>query len=131
MRTEDGSSPVTAVFGFLVFLTFLFGAVQTSLHLFATSAVSSAAFEAARAMATESGGGCDQAVGRATAALGRYGDRASVSCPAAGAEDVTVRVSAPSPAPLLDGFFGFGLDLGQIEREATVRRERFRPGADG
>lgn len=128
---DEGSSPITAVLGFAVFLTFLLGAVQITLHLFATSTVSAAAFDAARAMATEDADrSCAPAQQRARAVLGAYGDRVEVSCPltAAGADgdQVSVRVVGPSPAPFLDGLFGVRLRLGTIEREAVVRREEFR-----
>ena len=121
---------MTAVFGIAVFLAFLFGAVQITLHLFASSAVSAAAFDVARAMAAEDGISCADAEQRARSTLGSYGSQATIECPTAGisAEEVAVRVVAPSPAPLLDGFFGLGLDLGQIQREAIVRQERFRAG---
>lgn len=127
---EEGSSPITAVFGFIVLLSFLFGAVQLSLHLFATSAVSSAAFDAARAMAAESGRSCPQAQARARELLGQYGSDVALECLVSpDDEEVAMRIVGPSPAPFLDGFFGLQFDLGTIEREAWVRRERFREGA--
>jgi hypothetical protein len=129
--SEDGSSPVTAVFGFVVLLSFLLGAVQLSLHLFASSAVSSAAFDAARAMAAENGISCSQAEARVRQQLGSYGDRVTARCPPETPADLAaMRVVAPSPAPFLDGFFGLQFDLGTIEREAFVLREEFRSGAD-
>lgn len=128
---EDGSSPITAIFGFIVLLSFLFGAVQLSLHLFASSAVSSAAFDAARAMAAESGRSCPQAQARARDLLGQYGSGSDIQVQCLASpddEEVAMRITAPSPAPFLDGFFGLQFDLGTIEREAWVRRERFREG---
>lgn len=136
MGDDGGSSPITAVFGFGVFLTFLFGAVQITLHLFASSTVSAAAFDAARAMAAEGASpSCVVAQQRARSVLGDYGDRVQVTCPltAAGADadEVSVRIVGPSPAPFLDGFLGVTLDLGAIERESVVRREQFRGEDDG
>lgn len=128
---EQGSSPITAVFGFGVFLTFLLGAVQITLHLFASSTVSAAAFDAARAMAAEDADrSCAVAEQRVRTVLGEYAGQVTVTCPltAAGADadEVSVRVVGPSPAPFLDGFLGVTLDLGTIERESVVRREQFR-----
>lgn len=127
--SEAGSSPITAVFGFVVLLAFLFGGVQLSLHLFASSAVSAAAFDAARSLAAEGSGSCLAARERALSVLGAYGQDVTVVCPDVAPDVAAVRITGPSPAPLLDGFFGLGFDLGGIEREAQVRVERFRPGA--
>lgn len=126
MRGEDGSSPLTAVFGFIVFMTFLLGAVQISLHLFASSAVSAAAFDAARSVAAESGRSCSEARERARAQLGAYGSgpEVTIACSGGDADPVVVRIVAPSPAQLLNDTF----DFGTIDREARVRREQFRPG---
>ncbi len=126
MHAEGGSSPVTAVFGFIVFLSFLFGAVQISLHLFASSAVSSAAFDAARSIAAEDGRTCDEARARARSQLGSYGTDpdVAITCSTVADDQVAVRIVAPSPAPLLDGRF----DLGTIDRQAVILREEFRPG---
>lgn len=129
--TEDGSSPITAIFGFVVFLSFLLGTVQLSLHLFASSAVSSAAFDATRSMAAENGRTCGEGIARARELLGGYGSDPGVqiSCPTdVGPDEVALRITAPSPAPLLDGFFGLGFDLGGIDREVRMTTEQFRAG---
>jgi hypothetical protein len=44
---EDGDSPVTAVFGVAIFLVFLLLSAQVLLHLYASSVVGAAAFDAA------------------------------------------------------------------------------------
>lgn len=124
---EGGNGPLTAVFGVAIFLGFLLLAVQVMVHLYATSAVSAAAFDAARLMAAEDGIGCPEATAHVQQLLGGYGDRVSVTCPA-NATQVGVTISGPSPAPLVDGFRR-GFDLGQVERTAMVRVERFDTGA--
>lgn len=127
MRRDDGSAGITAVFGVAVFLTFVLFTVQALLHLFATSTVSAAAFDAARSAAAEDGRTCGQAEAAAIDLLGDYGAEAAITC-ARTAEDVVVAITAPSPSPLLRGFFGAAFDLGDITREARVRIEEFRPG---
>jgi hypothetical protein len=120
---EGGASPLTSVFGIGIFLGFLLLAVQVLLHLYATTTVSAAAFDGARLMAAEGGVGCAQATSHVQGLLGTYGGRVQVSCPRT-ATQVGITVSGPSPAPLVDGFLR-GFDLGQIERTAMVRIERF------
>lgn len=128
MDGQGAAAPVTAVFGIAVFLTFLLFTVQTLLHLFASSTVSAAAFDAARSVAAEGGRDCGQAEAAAVDLLGSYGAEVSFSCVRSG-DDVVVAITGPSPAPLVNGFFGRAFDLGTIEREARVRAEEFRPGA--
>lgn len=45
---DDGSSPITAVFGVTIFLGFLLLAVQVMVHLYAMSVVTAVAFDEAR-----------------------------------------------------------------------------------
>lgn len=124
LRSEDGSGPISAVFGVAIFLGFLLFATQTLVHLYATSTVTTAAFDAARRGAAEGGGGCADAAARVRALLGDYGQRAAVACDQ-GPDQVQVTVTAPSPANLLAGF-GTGLGLSDIERTAAVRVEQLR-----
>ncbi|MFA9432665.1 hypothetical protein [Egicoccus sp. AB-alg2] len=123
-RGESGSSPVTAVFGVAIFLAFVLLATQTLLHLYASSVVSSAAFDVARRGAAEGGGGCAEVDRRVRARLGDHGAGARVDCLVDG-EQLRVRVLADSPARLLAGL---RRDAGVrgIERTATVRIERVR-----
>lgn len=123
LRSEDGSGPISTVFGVAIFLGFLLFATQTLVHLYATSTVTSAAFEAARRGAAD-GGDCADVDTRVRGLLGDYGQRVAVACER-GPEQFEVTVTAPSPANLLAGF-GTGFGLGEIERTAAVRTERLR-----
>jgi hypothetical protein len=120
---EAGSGPISTVFGVAMFLGFLLLATQTLVHLYASSTVSSAVFDAARRGAAEGGGGCSVAVPRARSLLGDYGQRdgAEVSCSeTTGSLRLTFR--GPTPANLIGGF-GAAIGRGGIERTATVRLE--------
>ncbi|WP_130648469.1 hypothetical protein [Egicoccus halophilus] len=118
--TEQGSSPIGAVFGVGIFLAFLLLATQTLLHLYATSIVSSATFDAARRAAAEDGLGCDEVPAQVRARLGSHGAAARVTCTDDG-EQLHVAVTADSPASLLRV-----VDARGISRTATVRVERVR-----
>jgi hypothetical protein len=124
-RDEAGSGPISTVFGVAIFLGFLLLATQTLVHLYASSTVSSAVFDAARRGAAEGGGGCATAVARARSLLGEYGQRpeARLLCDPSG-ESLRLTFRGPTPANLI---FGFGQTVGRdgIERTATVRFERF------
>lgn len=124
-RDEAGSGPISASFGVAIFLGFLLLATQALTHLYASSTVSSAIFDAARRGAAEEGGGCAVAVERARALLGEYGRRDDVRfvCEPSG-EQLRLSFEGPTPARLLDGF-GQAVGRGGIERTATVRLERF------
>lgn len=121
LRSEDGSGPISTVFGVAIFLGFLLLATQTLVHLYATSTVTTAAFEAARRGAAEGGGGCAEVDSRVRGLLGTYGQRVEVGC-SEQAGQLRVRVTAPSPARLLDGF-GQGLGRPPIDRTVVVARE--------
>ena len=120
---EAGTSPVTAVFGVAIFLGFLLLATQTLLHLYASSIVSSAAFDVARRAAAEDGGGCAEVDQRVRGRLGGHAAGARVDCRDDG-DQLHLRVRAESPARLLAGFGDTGGR--SIERTATVRIERVR-----
>jgi hypothetical protein len=124
-RDESGSGPISTVFGVAIFLGFLLLATQTLVHLYASSTVSSAVFDAARRGAAEGGGGCTTAVARARTLLGDYGRRSDVefACDPSG-ESLQLSFRGPTPANLIGGF-GQTVGRGGIERTATVRFERF------
>jgi Flp pilus assembly protein TadG len=124
---EDGSSPITAVFGVAIFLGFLFFAVQVLVHLYATSAVTAAAFDVTRAVAADGGIGRAEAEQNARDLLGEYG--ASVRFRWSETPDeVVLRVTGPTPAPLIQTVARLGAFDG-IEREVRVRKEGFRDEA--
>jgi hypothetical protein len=122
---ESGAGPLSTVFGVAIFLGFLLLATQTLVHLYASSTVSSAVFDAASRGAAEDGGGCPAAVARARALLGGYGARPDVelACDASG-DTLRLTLHGPTPANLLAGF-GAAVGRGGIERTASVRLERF------
>jgi hypothetical protein len=124
-RNESGSGPISTVFGVAIFLGFLLLATQALVHLYASSTVSSAVFDAARRGAAEGGGGCTMAVARARTLLGEYGQDpdAQLSCDPSG-ESLRLTFRGPTPANLIGGF-GQVVGRDGIERTATVRFERF------
>src|SRR5438093_12361613 len=74
-RSERGSGPISTWIGFVVFLGMLLFAVQALLNLYATSVLTSVAYDAARQVAG-SDGGTDAMTGaedRARQLLGRFG----------------------------------------------------------
>jgi hypothetical protein len=124
-RDESGSGPTSTVFGIAIFLGFLLLATQTLVHLYASSTVSTAVFDAARRAAADGGGGCPEAVQRARGLLGDYGARPDVTltCDPSG-DSLRLTLQGPTPANLLAGF-GQVVGSRGIERTATVRFERF------
>jgi hypothetical protein len=126
VRDERGGGPLSAWFGFVVFLGLLLFAVQVLYNLYATSVVTSVAFDAARRVAAAEGG--PGAVGSAEAearqALGRYGDRVTFEWAVDG-DVVALRVRAENPSFLLPAQAG-PVAFGDIDRTVRVRVERFR-----
>jgi hypothetical protein len=122
-RDDSGSGPISTVFGVAMFLGFLLLATQALVHLYASSTVSSAVFDAARRGAAEGGGGCSAAVPRARSLLGEYGQRdgVEVSCSETG-RTLRLTLRGPTPANLIGGF-GATMGQGDIERTATVHLE--------
>lgn len=123
---ERGGGPLSAWFGFVVFLVLLLFAVQVLFNLYATSVVTSVAYDAARKVAGQHGGPGFQAEaeGDARRALGRYGDRVSFEWDST-ADVVVLRVRATSPSVLFPSLSG-PLAFGDIDRTVRVRVERFR-----
>lgn len=124
-RCDEGASAITTVFGVVIFLGFLMLATQVLMHLYASSTVSSAAFDAARRASAEGGVGCGDAEARASQLLGDYGERAAVACSASD-EYTSVTITAPTPARLIDAF-GVTLGTDTIQHTARVRTEQFQP----
>lgn len=126
-RGEDGSGPISALLGLVVFLSFLLLAVQVLGHLYATSAVTAASFDAARLVAGEEQVATDVAEQHARVLLGDYGRRPDLrfDWSASTADEVVLRVEGPTPAVLVEAVVSAaGLDA--IRREVHVRREAFR-----
>lgn len=118
---------VSSLVGVTVFLLLLLFAVQLTLNLYATSAVTSVAFDAARSVAASDGGAEAQAAAEAQARAvldrfeedgGRLGFRWDTSRP----DVVVLDVVAERPS-----LFGeFRLPFQRIERSVRVRWERLR-----
>jgi len=127
---DRGAGLLSTSFGILFFLGFLFFAVQLLFNLYATSVVTSTAYDAARQVATQghqpTQSDCDEATSRARDELGRYAQRVRFDCDVTSDVDVvTVRVHAENPrflGPSIDSFVGFDV----IDRQVSVRVERFR-----
>ena len=112
---------VSSLAGVVVFLAFLLLAAQVLAHLFATSYVNAAAFDAARLASGSGNVSAAEAQEHGANVLG-MGDRATFRVDV-GAEQVTVHVTARSPA-LLPRVFGRIIGTESIERSVTLRRER-------
>ncbi len=103
-------------------------AVQVLFDLYARSAVTAAAFDAARVVAGSDAGGTPTSQGQAELdarrELGAYGERATFDW-AVDAEEVrlVVRVRNPSVLPAL---VASPLGLDTVDRSVVVRRERVR-----
>ena len=120
---DDGTALVGTLIGFAIMMVLLLLAVQVLLHLFAVSALSAAANQAADAVATA--GGSPAAVPAAEAAaragLGGIGAATTFDWLEVDGQQVELRVTARSPAllPLPPSYR-------DIERTVIVRTERFR-----
>ena len=126
-RSESGSGPISTWIGFVVFLGLLLFAVQSLLNLYATSVVTSVAYDAAREVAGADGGPEEvaRAEARARALLGRFGDAASFDWSSTSDDDVVLRVRGTVPRVLLPAQRG-PVAFGEIDRTVRVRVERFR-----
>lgn len=123
LDSQAGSSPVTAIGSLLIFLGFLFLAVQVAVHLYASSTVGGVALEAAN-RAAQSGAptaACPQVEDWAEGQLRGVG---AVTTCVAQSTTVVVRVSATSPAASLR-LLGAMAGLDTIQRSAEVRVEVF------
>lgn len=124
---ETGTGLLGSVVGVTIFLVLLLFAVQLALNLYATSAVSAVAFDAARTVAASDGtsGDAASAEEHARSILDRYeqrGGRLAFDWDLA-REDVVVLHVVAERAPLLASLrFPFQ----RVERTVTVRWERFR-----
>lgn len=120
-RSERGAGLIATVSGVTVFLAFLLFAVQLLFNLYATSAVTAAAYDAARLVAGSDGGDTTLAEDHARQVLGRYADRVTFEW-SVDADDVALRVTARNPTFLLPALGG-ALGLDEIDRTVRVRVE--------
>ncbi len=127
---ERGAGLLGTSAGLLVFLLLMFAAVQILFNLYATSMVTSAAYDAARSVA-----GFDSAASRCAAvpaaerafadALGDYATAAGVSLTwtCTDPRSVRLRVQADHPSVLPPRMAGLG-SLASLDRTITVRTEQ-------
>ena len=118
---DAGAGLIGTIAGVAVFLAFLLLAVQLLFNLYATSAVTAAAYDAARVVAG-SDGDVTSAEQRARQVLGRYARRVSFEW-SVDADTIALRVRAKNPTfllPALGGAVGFD----EIDRTVRVRVER-------
>jgi hypothetical protein len=138
--TERGTAIVGTLVGFLIFMTLLLLGVQRLVHLYATSALTSAADDAATQVATAGGApsavpGAEVATGggspsgipgaqaAARASLGRFGaEHTSFDWIEVDAHRVVLRVTAVSPELL-----PLSASMDRITRTVSWRTERFGP----
>lgn len=109
-------------------LVLLLLAVQVLFDLYARSAVTAAAFDAARVVAGSDAGGSpssqSQAELDARRDLGAYGQRATFDWEV-DADDVRLAVHVRNPS-VLPAVFAAPLGLDSVDRSVIVRRERVR-----
>ena len=123
---ERGTGVISSIFGLLVVLVLLLLAVQVTYDLYASSAVTAAAYDAARLVAGADGGPATAGAAEAGArrALGRYGERVSFTW-TVGDDTVQLRVVAANPGFLPTALRRpLGVDV--VDRTVRVRTERFR-----
>jgi hypothetical protein len=115
---ETGTGLLGTVVGGLVFLAFLFFAVQVVLGLYATSVVTAVAYDAAKTVAGADAGATEDARRSATAvarrALRSFGDSVELQWSQEG-DEVVLRLRAPRSSL-----------LGDVVRTVRVRREAVR-----
>jgi Flp pilus assembly protein TadG len=127
-RDESGTGLIGTLAGVVVILVLLLLAVQVVFDLYARSAVTAAAFDAARVVAGSDANGSPAAQSQAELAarrdLGAYGQRATFDW-AVDANDVRLAVHVRNPS-LLPVVFAAPLGLDSVDRSVIVRRERVR-----
>jgi hypothetical protein len=134
LRPRDaGTGLISSVAGIVVFLAFLFFAVQLLYNLYATSVVTATAYDSARDVAARNVDHDDPAAVRSAQRqaerelhqrLGRYADRVDVDWSASDATTVRLHVSARNPDLLFHSAGLLGFD--RIDRTVTVRIEQVR-----
>lgn len=126
-RGEAGSGLVSSWIGFVVFLMVLLFGVQVLFNLYATSAVSAVAYDAATLAARGGGGSAARSAAEdhARQLLGGYAGRASFDWSASDGDHVALRVQVSNPS-IVPAVLGDGLGFAQIDRTVQVRVEAFR-----
>lgn len=110
--------------GVTVFLVLLLFAVQLAMNLYATSAVTSVAFDAARQVAGSAATSRQDAEAHARAVLDDFeaqGGRLHFDWTASDPDRVVLRIEAVRPTPLLPKVH---FPFQTVKRTVTVRREK-------
>ncbi|MEY2475796.1 MAG: hypothetical protein QOG87_1111 [Actinomycetota bacterium] len=117
---------ISSIFGLFVVLVLLLLAVQVVYDLYATSAVTAAAYDAARVVAGADGGPSAIPVAEdgARQALGRYGERLEFSWAVDG-DVVQLHVTATNPG-FLPAAMRRPLGVDAVDRTVRLRTERVR-----
>ena len=125
---QRGIGLVGSLAGVVAFLSFLLFAVQLAYDLYATSAVTSAAFDAVRVVAGGDAASGDTARADAEESvrrvLGRYGDRVAFTW-SVDDDVVALRVQATNPS-FLPAALRRPLRLDEVDRTVRARVERLR-----
>ena len=126
-RDERGTGVIGTWIGFVVFIGMLLFTVQSLLNLYATSVLTSVAWDAAREVASSHGDAGAQATAetRARHLLGRYGEDVVFDWSRSSEEDIVLRVQGDVPSVVMQGFGG-RMPFASIDRTVRLRVERFR-----
>lgn len=124
-RHESGASPVSAMFSLAMFLAFVLVAAQVSLHLFASSVVGAAAFDASRYAAAEGRGCAGSSPTPEDVARRRLGPISGRSAVKIVCEErpSTVRVSVVMPSPGRPRHGSVSAVPKLVERTVVMQRE--------
>ena len=124
---ERGTGVIGTWFGFVIFIGMLLFTMQALLNLYATSVLTSVAWDAAREVASSHGDAAAQATAetRARHLMGRFGDDVTFDWSASSDEDVVLRVRGDVPSVMMQGFGG-RMPFASIDRTVRLRVERFR-----
>lgn len=115
---------MSSVFGLLFFLVFMLLAMQVLWSLYATTVVTSAAYDAGRTAART--GDAATGVARFEQAIGGYDADVAITVPT-GEGPVVVTVTGENPTVLPDSFARV-LPFGTIDRRIEIRNEVFIDG---
>jgi hypothetical protein len=131
---DHGAGLIGTIAAVTIFLAFLLFAVQLLMNLYATTAVTSAAFDGARIVAGHRVDHGDamamieaqaDAEARIRSELGQFGDQVTIDWSASDDASIAVRVQGRAPRFLLPGLGG-PLGFDHIDRTARVRQEDIR-----
>lgn len=130
-RDDRGTGMIGSIIGLSLFFGFVLLAMQVAVALYATTVVTSAAFDAARIYSSSSTTGADWSVAEAHASdqLGAWGSEVDFSVEEVGGdggrERVAVRATGHAPA-LLPRWIGELTGTRSIDRTIEVRAAEFR-----